>query len=159
MDHEQYLGHTLESIAAEKAAIIRSGVSAVIARQAPEVMQVLQRRCAETGVVPLLENGAHTIEETTTDGRFCVTFETGARRYERVWLGLRGRHQIENAAMAIRLAELLQTRGFTIPDSAITTGISNARHPGRLETISHDPPFLTRRRSQSSRLKLVTKVS
>jgi dihydrofolate synthase / folylpolyglutamate synthase len=137
MDHEQYLGHTLQSIAAEKAAIIRPGVSAVIAKQPSEVMQVIQKRCVETGVVPVFENGAHTIEETTSDGRFCITFDTGAHRYERIWLGLRGRHQIENAAMAIRIAELLQIR-----TSAIDAGISNATHPGRLEIIAHDPPFL-----------------
>lgn len=141
MDHEQYLGNTLESIAAEKAAIIRPGVSAAIANQPPEVMQVLLRRCEETGVVPVLEDGKHKIEEFTDDGRFCVTLQT-AHRYERVLLGLRGRHQIENAAMAIRLGELLQPRGFGIPVSAFANGISNAEHAGRLEIVSHEPLFL-----------------
>lgn len=142
MDHEQYLGNSLESIAAEKAAIIRPGVRAVIANQQPEVMQVLLRRCEETGVVPVLENGGHTIEEVTRDGRFCVTFQTDTGRYERVSLGLRGRHQVENAAMAIRLAELLRVRGLAITDAAIATGISRAEHPGRLEIIGHAPPVL-----------------
>jgi dihydrofolate synthase/folylpolyglutamate synthase len=142
LDHEEYLGTTLESIAAEKAAIIRPGVSAAIAKQQPAALEVLLRRSEETGVVPVFENGAHTIEETTDDGRFCVTFEIDGHRYESVWLGLRGRHQVENGAMAVRIAELLRARGFTIPDSAITTGISNAIHPGRLEMVSHDPPFL-----------------
>ena len=142
MDHEQYLGHTLESIAAEKAAIIRPGVSVVIANQQPEVMQILLRRCEETGVAPVLENGEHTIEEITDDGRLCVTFETEKSRYERVLLGLRGRHQVENAALAIRLGELLQSRGLAIPDSAFANGISNAEHPGRLEMIGHEPPVL-----------------
>lgn len=142
MDHEQYLGNTLETIAAEKAATIRLGVSAVIAKQPPEVMQVLLQRCEETSVVPLVESGVHRIEETTADGRFCVTFQTSESRYERVWLGLRGRHQIENAATAIRLAELLRAGGFAITNAAITSGISNAKHPGRLEMISHTPPIL-----------------
>src|SRR5215208_5343974 len=75
MDHEEYLGHTLASIATEKAAIIRPGVSAVLATQQPEALEVLLRRCEETGVVPVFENGAHTIEETTPDGQFCVAFE------------------------------------------------------------------------------------
>ena len=142
IDHEQYLGNTLESIATEKAATIRRGVSAVIAKQPSEVMPVLLRRCKETGVVPVVEHGAHMVEETSTDGRFCVTFETDTYRYEKVWLGLRGRHQIENAATAIRLAELLAARGSKIPASAIATGISNTVNPGRLEIIAHQPPFL-----------------
>ena len=53
-------------------------------------------------------------------------------------LGLRGRHQIDNAAVAIRLAELLRLPN----DSAIVTGIETANHPGRLELIPHKPAFL-----------------
>lgn len=116
MDHEEYLGNTLASIASEKAAIIRPGVQAVIARQQPEAMAVLLQRCKEAGVVPILAD---------------------ERRYENVRLGLRGRHQIDNAAVAIRLAELLR-----IPQSAIVSGLERAEHPGRLELIPHKPPFL-----------------
>jgi len=137
MDHEEYLGHTLARIAAEKAAIIRPGVSAVIASQQAEAFEVLIERCEETGVVPIFEDSFHAIENTTSDGRFCVTFETAASRYEKVWLGLRGEHQIGNAALAIRLAELLR-----VSNSAIVTGVSTATHPGRLELIPHKPPFL-----------------
>src|SRR6185295_3418009 len=93
MDHEEYLGHTLESIASEKAAIIRPGVSAVIARQEPAALNVLLKRCEETGVNPVLENGDRTVSGSTPDGRFRVTFDTGSSHYESVLLGLRGRHQ------------------------------------------------------------------
>ena len=137
LDHEEYLGPTLESIAAEKAAIIRSGVNAVIARQEPVALKVLLKRCKETGVTPILENGAHTIEGNRSEGRFRVTFDTGADHYESVLLGLRGRHQLDNAAVAIHLAELLR-----LPHSAIVTGIETATHPGRLELIPHKPAFL-----------------
>src|SRR5262249_6390491 len=57
--------------------------------------------------------------------------------YEGVRLGLRGRHQIENAAVAIRLAELLH-----LPGAAIVTGLETATHPGRLELISNEHSFL-----------------
>jgi dihydrofolate synthase / folylpolyglutamate synthase len=117
MDHEEYLGHTIESIASEKAAIIRPGVQVVIAKQEPEAMAVLLKRCEETGVVPILAD--------VGDG------------YENVRLGLRGRHQRDNAAVAIRVAELLR-----IPHSAIISGLENVQHPGRLELIAHTPAFL-----------------
>ena len=55
MDHEDYLGDTLESIAREKAAVIRPGVTAVIAEQPPEALAVLLDRCAAVGVQPSLE--------------------------------------------------------------------------------------------------------
>ena len=117
MDHEEYLGNTLASIAAEKAAIIRSGVRAVIAKQEPEALDVILQRCAATGVTPI--------------------FATDMRPYERVRLGLRGRHQIENAAVAIRVAELLN-----VPEAAIVTGLETVSHPGRLELVQHQPAFL-----------------
>ena len=113
MDHEQYLGETIESIAAEKAAIIRPGVTAVIAKQRPEALAVILERCRETGVVPILAD--------TTDIR----------------VGLRGRHQIENAAVAVRIAEAL-----SIPHDAIVKGIETAQHPGRLEYNAQEPPIL-----------------
>jgi dihydrofolate synthase/folylpolyglutamate synthase len=59
-----------------------------------------------------------------------------ADRYENVQLALRGRHQIENTAVAIQLAESLRSRGFTLPPAAIVRGIETASHLGRLS--DHD---------------------
>ncbi len=116
MDHEEYLGETIESIAAEKAAIIRPGVTAIIAKQKPEALAVLLERCKETGVDPILVDSA---------------------MIEPIGVGLRGRHQLENAAVAIRVAESL-----SIPRDAIVKGIETAQHPGRLELIAGEPPIL-----------------
>jgi dihydrofolate synthase/folylpolyglutamate synthase len=116
LDHQEYLGNTIASIAAEKAAIIRPGVRAVIGKQAfPEALEVLLERCKETGVTPIL---ADSITEPVT-------------------LSLRGRHQLENAAVAIQLAKLLD-----IPHAAIVPGLETTQHPGRLELIQHEPVFL-----------------
>jgi dihydrofolate synthase/folylpolyglutamate synthase len=139
LDHEEYLGNTIESIASEKAAIIRQGVSAVIASQSPEALEVILKRCAEVNVAPRVGACKTTIEDSTPDGRFCVTFETAEDTYPDVWLGLRGRHQIDNVALAIQLAEALRHNGFKIDHSAIVDGVQRASHPGRLELIR---PFL-----------------
>jgi dihydrofolate synthase / folylpolyglutamate synthase len=142
LDHEEYLGSTIESITGEKAAIIRRGVSAVIAPQSPRALAVILRRCEEEGVNPLLAEYETVINQTTADGRFNITLETASDRYVKLWLGLRGRHQIENVAVAIQLAEVLRERGFTIPHGAIVKGVGTASHPGRLEIISDRPAFL-----------------
>ncbi|HEX6285234.1 MAG TPA: folylpolyglutamate synthase/dihydrofolate synthase family protein [Pyrinomonadaceae bacterium] len=120
MDHEEYLGHTLASIAGEKAAIIRPGVTAVIGEQEPQALEVLLQRCAAVGVRPSLPEGRN------------------------VWKGdvplnLRGAHQIQNASVAIRLAEGLRQHGFAITSDQIGFGLATATHAGRLELI---PPFL-----------------
>jgi dihydrofolate synthase/folylpolyglutamate synthase len=142
LDHQEYLGHTLEGIASEKAAIIRPGVKAVIGSQSPEALAVLLRRCEETSVTPIFDDVRRKLERTSRDGRFCVTFETAIERYENVLLGMRGRHQIDNAAVAIRLAEVLRAGGFAVSQAAIASGLETVQHAGRLELISHEPPFL-----------------
>ena len=120
MDHEKYLGETIEEIAAEKAAIIRPGVKAVIGKQQPEALAVLLQRCAETGVEPVLADSAPASVDAT-----------------RIEIGLRGRHQVENARVAIQLADCL-----SIPSEAIVAGIKATRHPGRLELVGGEPPVL-----------------
>ena len=133
MDHEQYLGTSIESIASEKAAIIRPGVQAIIAKQQePAALSVLLQRCEETGAQPLFTDEP-TIAGVTSDGKFCISTPA----YKRVCIGLRGQHQIENAMVAIRLAETL-----SIPREAIISGIETAAHPGRLELIANEPPQL-----------------
>jgi dihydrofolate synthase/folylpolyglutamate synthase len=142
MDHEQYLGNTLEQITAEKAAIIRPGVRVVLAEQDPSALQVILDRCKETQVEPVQSARIGWQAEASAEGRFCVTFQTDQHVYDRVWLGLLGQHQSQNAATAISLAEILNESGFQISQKAIREGIENARHPGRLELIPGAPNFL-----------------
>ncbi|HET8782105.1 MAG TPA: folylpolyglutamate synthase/dihydrofolate synthase family protein [Pyrinomonadaceae bacterium] len=115
MDHEQYLGSMIESIASEKAAIIRPGVTAIIGKQDPRALAVLLQRCEATGVQPILATPPSA----------------------RIRVGLRGKHQLENAAIAIAVAQSL-----SIPPEAILSGIETASHPGRLELISNEPDIL-----------------
>ncbi|HEU4714475.1 MAG TPA: folylpolyglutamate synthase/dihydrofolate synthase family protein [Pyrinomonadaceae bacterium] len=110
MDHEKHLGDTIEKIAAEKAAIIRPGVTVVIGQQDPRALSVLLQRCEESGVQPVL----------------------AVPPSDSIRIGLRGRHQIDNAAIAFRLAESL-----SLPHEAIVAGLENAHHPGRLELIDN----------------------
>ena len=142
IDHQQYLGDTLRSIAAEKAAIIQPGVNAVIGQQQPEALEVILTQCAMVGVVPKLTDCQWEITEVGSDGQMTVTFWSEQGRYERVPVGLRGVHQLENIAVAISLAESLRDQGFGIPPQAIVNGIANARHPGRLELWPGQPSIL-----------------
>ncbi|HEY8186280.1 MAG TPA: folylpolyglutamate synthase/dihydrofolate synthase family protein [Pyrinomonadaceae bacterium] len=144
LDHQEYLGETLVEIAAEKAAIIRPGVIAIIAPQPQPALDVILRRCAECQVRPSVDECDSKIEDVTDEGRFTVTFATGAAdgRYENVVLGLLGEHQIGNVAVAIRLAESLRQRGFGISKANIVKGVETARHPGRLELHGGQPSLL-----------------
>jgi len=139
IDHEEYLGNTLESIAGEKAAIIRPGVTAIIAPQSARALEVILRQCERSNVQPSIANFPVRFEDTSADGRCCATFETRQDRYEHILIGLRGRHQTTNVAVAIRLAESLPV---SVPRWAIIEGIESARHSGRLELWETKPSFL-----------------
>jgi dihydrofolate synthase/folylpolyglutamate synthase len=142
LDHQEYLGATLAEIAAEKAAIIRPGVAAIVAPQMPEALAVINARCAECEVKPRLNDCEPLIQDAETDGRLRVTFKTAHERYENVLLGLRGRHQVTNACVAIQIAETLSERGFHLSRADIIAGIEQARHAGRLEIFDGEPPII-----------------
>jgi dihydrofolate synthase / folylpolyglutamate synthase len=142
LDHQEYLGHTLSEIAAEKAAIIRKGVAAVIAPQQPEALAVMLRRCEACDVTPRLSGCDAEIVGADSLGRLRVTFKTEQDQYANVLLGLRGRHQLTNAVLAVELAEVLRERGFNINRGAMMEGLKNAQHPGRLEMRQGTPAIL-----------------
>ena len=111
LDHQEYLGDSIEQIAGEKAAIIgKHTKAAVIGRQSKTVAAVISRRAEAVGVELIR---AAEIGDITP--------------------GLKGRHQIENAEIAAAVAKVLNELGFAITDANIRRGISSAKHPGRLE--------------------------
>ena len=141
-DHEEYLGETIASIAAEKAAIIRPGSTAIIAPQPAPALDVILRRGKVVNVQPSVDRmSVPNLKAQRVMVVMRVTIETEQDRYE-VLLGLRGRHQITNVSVAIRLAESLHARGFDISRAAIVEGIETARHAGRLELWEGRPGFL-----------------
>lgn len=117
LDHQEYLGDTIEEIAAEKAAIIHKGSKVVIGQHGTEALAVVLAQCARVGVEPL-----------RTDTNAAASFPRG----ESPQLGLPGRHQIENAKIAILVADTLREY-FTIGEACVVRGLMDARHPGRLE--------------------------
>lgn len=142
LDHEEYLGQTIESIATEKAAIIRPGSTAIIAPQSATALDVILRQCKLVNATPSVDQCHATVESVTPDGRARVTIETEDDLYDHVLLGLRGRHQITNVSVAVRLAESLRPLGFAISRSAIIEGMETASHAGRLELWEGHPAFL-----------------
>ncbi|HWO00786.1 MAG TPA: folylpolyglutamate synthase/dihydrofolate synthase family protein [Blastocatellia bacterium] len=142
LDHQEVLGATIEEIAGEKAAIIVPGARAVIGRQPHQpANDVLMRRCLEVNVLPVFANQpAH--PSASDYGRLTFDYESTNSNYRRIMLGLRGRHQADNAAAAIEACEALDELGFKIPREAIVLGLRKLNWPGRLERIDSSPPLL-----------------
>ncbi len=141
-DHQQYLGDTIMEIAGEKAAVIKPGSRVVIGRQAHnDATEMLMRRCIETGALPVFANEPQSVSASDF-GRMTFDYESANSHYSRIILGLRGRHQADNAAAAIEAAELLSEVGFKITREAIIKGLRAVSWPGRLELIEGRPTML-----------------
>jgi dihydrofolate synthase/folylpolyglutamate synthase len=142
LDHQDILGNDIGQIAAEKAAVIKPGARAVIGRQAhPAASEVLMRRCLEVNVLPAFAGDPEVIN-TTDDGRLIFNYESAKSKYAGILLGLRGRHQVENAACAIEAVESLNDAGFTIGRDALIKGLRHVSWPGRLEFTDQSPKLL-----------------
>ncbi len=140
-DHENYLGHSIEEIAGEKAGIIKPGARVVSAAEHLIARVVIRRRCAEQAAFLVeIENAFYLEDVTARDGCFsftAISYESGVR--VPIALRLPGRFQVRNALTALAAARMLAERGAPIDDDAIARGFAAAEWPGRLERLSERP--------------------
>lgn len=138
-DHQQLLGDTLAAIAAEKAGVIKRGGLAVLGANGPVVETVVADRCRAVGA-GLVRATAGVEARTWLEGdRTMLELRTPDGNYGTLALGLRGRHQADNAVTAVRLLETLRARSlFDVPDHAIRTAVEDVLWPGRLELVRAD---------------------
>ena len=145
-DHMQVLGSTLDAIAREKAGIIKPGVPVVTSARAPAALAEIARIAAERAA-PLLRvgpAGAPDCAYTYTAGaagseRQTFSVQTPTAHYADLELSLLGAHQLENATVAVALAEQLAARGLPLDAGAIRRGLQTARWPGRLQVVGRAP--------------------
>ncbi len=139
LDHQEYLGDTIEQIAAEKAAIIREDSHVVIGRQPEQALKVIRERAFR--VEAWVSSDLYDPWTVVPNEDGTVRIDTTRLIYPSVELGLRGRHQIENAETALNVIQALKydspfDLSFDIEETdAFAAGLANARHPGRLEWI------------------------
>jgi dihydrofolate synthase/folylpolyglutamate synthase len=132
-DHVQFLGHTIEMIAGEKAGILKPGVGVVMGPQTAVAAKVLADRAGEIGA-PMSRFGE---EWSVTAKGGGIVWSNGARTLELPPSALAGPHQVENAGTAIAALELLS--GFDIATRAINEGLRRVEWPGRLERLCSGP--------------------
>lgn len=137
LDHQEYLGNTIEEIAAEKAAIIRQGSIVVIGAQDPRALSVILERCERLGISPHSANKQFIFQlDVRSESDPVGEFDFEPPSDLGVQLGLNGRHQVENAQTAAMIAGTLAIEfGFDISGDQIKAGLEHAQHPGRLERI------------------------
>ena len=130
LDHRDFLGDTLEQIAAEKAGILKPNVPAVISSQTREALAVIERQAARLRA-PLSIAGENW---TATEERGRLVYQDGDGLLDLPAPKLYGRHQFENAGAAIAA---LRLGGLKLPASAFEAGMIRVEWPARMQRLSH----------------------
>ncbi|PWU17172.1 MAG: bifunctional folylpolyglutamate synthase/dihydrofolate synthase [Verrucomicrobia bacterium] len=132
-DHQKWLGKTLESIATEKAGIIKPGVSVITATDAPEALRVIKRTARQKHAPMIVVSGGRKRleqEETEkTEKKTLFPLFTPVKN-----LSLWGKHQQLNAAVAVATVRALESK-LPVGATAIRTGLSSVHWPGRLQLV------------------------
>jgi dihydrofolate synthase/folylpolyglutamate synthase len=141
LDHMDWLGDDLATIANEKAGIIKPGMVVVLAEQEPAAYDVLMRRAVEVGAVVLREGvDFGVVDRQVAVGGQLLTLRGVGSTYEGVFLPMHGEHQARNAACALAAVEAFLGGGSEALDGdVISEGFAAVTVPGRLEVIRRAP--------------------
>ncbi|MDD2672572.1 MAG: bifunctional folylpolyglutamate synthase/dihydrofolate synthase [Syntrophales bacterium] len=136
MEHTEYLGKTLREIAAEKAGVIKERGVCVTGAGAGKVIEVLSETCRRRGS-KLYRLGKDFRIRSGGGGSF--RYRGIGLDLPRVRTPLTGRHQEENAALAIAAAEILTQKGWLLDTERTLAGLGRTRWDGRMEVVGEKP--------------------
>lgn len=140
-DHMHILGEKLEDIAFEKAGIIKSGVHTVTAIHQEEALAVVKEKAKEKQANLYIANRDYNVEiGTSTLREQTFTFQSMFATYENLKITMQGKHQIQNASVAVMALEVLKQFYALIWDEEhLRAGLEKAAWIGRLETLIENP--------------------
>ena len=145
-DHSEFLGNTISAIAEEKAGIIKDGVPVITSAQEPSVMDAIKKRAGEknAGLFIYGRDFSAAIKAEDTSGS--AFNYNGGNNFEDLAISLPGRHQVLNAALALKTIEVISQKPLPntsrLNPDTIRAGLGNIKWQGRLEFISKEPPIL-----------------
>jgi dihydrofolate synthase / folylpolyglutamate synthase len=129
LDHREFLGDSIEQIAAEKAGILKAAVPAIISGQSRAALEVIERRAARLRA-PLFIAGE---DWTATEERGRLVYQDDGGLLDLPPPRLYGRHQYENAGAAIAA---LRAAGLQLPAAAFEQGMIRVDWPARMQRLS-----------------------
>jgi dihydrofolate synthase/folylpolyglutamate synthase len=139
LDHQHFLGNTTIDIAKEKGGIIKKEIDLVTAVDQPPVVKLFESLCKKKGA-PFWRVGKHARYRRLSSG--LLGYYGLQDRFRNLTVGIKGRFQHRNAALALLALEILKRKGVTISDEAIRFGLADPLWPGRLEEVSSHPTII-----------------
>lgn len=140
IDHTEYLGNSLESIAGEKFAVVRENTPACFSGYDSSLIDMFRNVCRERSAIPFVVSESSCAEnvKVSPEGN-TFDFISPNLKLRNVRTGLIGKYQISNAMLALSAISLIKAEFPNITGNSILRGMLNAKWPGRLEIISHKP--------------------
>ena len=134
LDHTRVLGATLAEIADEKAGIVKPGMVLVNGAVQQSAVDRIRLACERRGA--RFVEGRAAVELSAEDGRGGLTLRTERGMYSELHLALEGRHQIDNARLALAAFEEIASCIGLVPEAdRVRDGLANVRWPGRLQWV------------------------
>ena len=138
MEHREYLGNTLVEVAGEKAGIIKEGVELVTAATQPEVLRLFEAAARKKNA-PFYRVGKEIRYRSGAGG---LSFYGRKWRMDQLQVGLTGKFQDRNSALALGMLEVLHEKGIHIPETAIREGMLKVNWPGRMQIVGRNPTIM-----------------
>lgn len=138
-DHMAYLGKSLTAIAREKAGIIKKRGICITAAKQKKVLEVLEDVCRRNEA-SLYRLGKDIKIKQQEDGS--ASYQGLYGNLNNLTIPLPGRHQMDNAALALAIVEIAGLKGFPATVAAIRKGLKNTRWEARLEILHQHPLFV-----------------
>lgn len=157
LDHMAVLGNTIAKIATEKAGIIKRGIPVISGATAPAARRVIAATAARrravllqlgrdftathvsSGVAGSGPFGTQTVVVDLPQGISLTGGDSGAESQASYVIGMPGRHQAANAALAVVAAKKLDALGYRVPARAIALGLKNTLLPARVQVLTRKP--------------------
>jgi dihydrofolate synthase/folylpolyglutamate synthase len=139
-DHERFLGDTIEKIAREKAGIIKRRVAVLTAARRPAALRVIRQSAAihQSQLIEVLRDSkASHVFASAAGSRFSLRTPHGS--YHDMQISLAGRHQVDNAVLAVRILEECDATELRVSRKDLFEGLKEVRWPGRFEQMSQRP--------------------
>jgi dihydrofolate synthase/folylpolyglutamate synthase len=141
LEHTRYLGPDIETIAAEKAGIIKAGRPVVSGVDAEPARGVIRTIAAQRGAACVESRDLVSVQlkSSDVDGQKVVV-ETVGGLTGSLRLALLGEHQLDNLSLSLAVVDMLNAAGAVeVPFEAVRQGAASVTWPGRLQPIRRDP--------------------
>ncbi len=148
LDHQQFLGDTLEAIASEKAGIIKSKVPVVLSEYQEKIFSVFEQKAGQLNAPLFISDAVYSglEKELAFSVQTYDILRKGKMYFKNLQLGLGGAFQLKNLLGVLQAIEVLQTEGYQISSLAIREGLENVTKltnmVGRWQTLSTSPLVL-----------------